>query len=48
MGQMDIRKLDTGDLFPTIDMTVLGRDRIIIPNDVHGQWSAIIFYRGYF
>ncbi len=39
--------LDTGDMFPTLEMKRAGGGKITLPDDFLGDWAVVIFYSGH-
>jgi peroxiredoxin len=39
--------LATGELFPTITAARVGGGEVTLPQDVAGQWTVLLFYRGH-
>lgn len=44
MPQPAIRKLDTGDLFPSLDLNRIGGGALSLPSD---KYTVLLIYRGY-
>ena len=44
MPQPDIKKLDTGDAFPSLDLNLVGGGSLSLPSD---KWTLLLIYRGY-
>ena len=40
-------KLDTGDRFPSMTLTLVGGDSLTIPDDTNASYTIVIFYRGH-
>jgi peroxiredoxin len=38
--------LDTGASFPRIAFTTVSGEQVVLPRDVKGRWSVLLFYRG--
>lgn len=47
MAQNDVRKLDSGDAFPEMEIDLLDRESITVKAALGGSWSVLLFYRGY-
>jgi hypothetical protein len=39
--------LDTGSGFPQIEFATVADERVLLPRDVTGRWSVLLFYRGH-
>lgn len=44
MPQPDLRKLDTDDAFPALELDLTDGEKLSLPN---GQWTLLLVYRGY-
>ena len=42
----DAKRLDAGDAFPNLTVSLLAGDTISLPEDVAGHWSVVLFDRG--
>ena len=40
-------KLTTGDVFPSLTMSVVGGGTMTVPDDLEGKYKVILFYRGH-
>ena len=40
-------KLDAGDRFPAMTLTLAGGGTVSLPDDLSSDYSAILFYRGH-
>jgi len=40
-------KLDTGDQFPSMTLTVVGGETLTIPDDINASYAIVLFYRGH-
>jgi hypothetical protein len=38
--------LDTGASFPRIEFTTVSGEQVVLPRDVKGRWTVLLFYRG--
>ena len=47
MAQEDVRKLDTGDPFPAMEFVTVRGSNIMLPENVSGVWTILLFYRGH-
>ena len=43
----DAKRLDAGDAFPDLTVSLLDGDTLCLPKDVAGHWSVVLFYRGH-
>ena len=41
------RKLDVGDRFPALALTLVVGGTVSLPNDLSSDYSVILFYRGH-
>ena len=39
-------RLQNGDRFPDLSITTVGGGQLVLPRDVEGFYSVILFYRG--
>ena len=39
--------LDTGDMFPRLEMSKIGGGKIVLPNDLLDKWGVVLFYSGH-
>ena len=46
MAKANEKFLDTGDMFPRIELDKVGGGKIVLPDDLLGEWGVILFYRG--
>ncbi len=37
--------LDTGDLFPHLEIDKAGGGKIVLPDALSGSWGVVLFYR---
>ena len=44
MPQPDIKKLDTDDAFPALELDLIGGGKKSLPSD---EWTLLLLYRGY-
>ncbi|MDZ4723115.1 MAG: hypothetical protein SGI97_04320 [candidate division Zixibacteria bacterium] len=42
------RKLDIGDPFPRVGLQLVSGNHLTLPDDLRGNWAALIVYRGFF
>ncbi|GBD99212.1 hypothetical protein BMS3Abin07_01246 [bacterium BMS3Abin07] len=47
MAQDSAIKLDTGDLFPTMEIKTVEGDIMVLPDNLEGVWNVLLFYRGH-
>ncbi len=40
-------RLDTGDLFPSIEIKKVGGGNIVLPDELSGSWGVVLFYRSH-
>ena len=40
-------KLQQGDRFPSIVLTLTSGERVTVPDDMPGRYAALLFYRGH-
>lgn len=43
MAQTETKKLDAGDSFPAMSLTLASGDTLALPSN---DWSVVLFYRG--
>ena len=41
------QKLDTGDAFPSMTLTLAGGETVTIPEDIKAGYAILLFYRGH-
>jgi len=41
------KKLDTGDQFPSMTLTLAGGETLTIPDDINASYAIVLFYRGH-
>ena len=46
MAQTESRKLDSGDLFPRMELRFTDGTSINIPDMLNGSWTVLLVYRG--
>jgi len=46
MTQTEGRKLDSGDLFPKMELQLTDGNNLILPDTAQGQWTVLLVYRG--
>ncbi|MGA2332274.1 MAG: hypothetical protein ABSG75_10985 [Syntrophales bacterium] len=46
MAQTEKLKLDSGDLFPRMELRFTDGTSIHIPDTLYGSWTVLLFYRG--
>jgi peroxiredoxin len=46
MAQTEGRKLDSGDLFPRMELRFTDGTSIYIPDMLYGTWTVLLVYRG--
>ncbi len=47
MPRMTDKMLDSGDVFPSIEIDKVGGGKISLPGDLAGDWGVVLFYRGH-
>ncbi|MDH3599513.1 MAG: peroxiredoxin family protein [Candidatus Tectomicrobia bacterium] len=47
MPQMTDKMLDGGDAFPHLEFNKIGGGTVSLPDDLAGQWGAVLLYRGH-
>ncbi len=47
MAQENVRKLDTGDHFPELEFDTISGSKIVLPGNLAGVWTVLLFYRGH-
>lgn len=47
MARESGRILDTGDLFPVMELDSVSGEKIILPEDFDRRWTILLFYRGH-
>ncbi len=40
-------KLKDGDSFPKYQVETVANGRMTLPDDLHGEWAVLLFYRGW-
>ena len=40
-------KLNAGDSFPSLTLTLVGGDKLTVPDDMDAKYRVILFYRGH-
>lgn len=48
MAQSDRKKLDSGDPFPAFELKLTDGRTVKLPDDLAGQWTVLVVYRGVF
>ena len=46
MAQTEKRKLDSGDLFPRMEIRFTDDNSMSIPDMLKGSWTVLLVYRG--
>lgn len=46
MAQTTTPKLDMGDRFPTLSLTMVGENILTLPNDLTANQTILLIYRG--
>ncbi len=46
MAQTNTQKLDAGDRFPTMTMTLIGGQSLSLPDDLTHDYTVLLIYRG--
>ncbi len=41
------KKLDTGDAFPKLSLSLAGGASMTVPDDLSGNYAVLLFYRGH-
>ncbi len=47
MPKANNKFLDTGDMFPRLEMSKVDGGKIVLPNDFLGKWGVVLFYSGH-
>ncbi|MEE9256012.1 MAG: hypothetical protein V3V56_02455 [bacterium] len=47
MPRMTKDMLDSGDMFPNLQMSKVGGGTISLPDDLKDSWGIVLFYRGH-
>ena len=47
MPRMTDKMLDSGDLFPRLELDKIGGGKLSLPGDLAGDWGAVLLYRGH-
>ena len=47
MAKVNERFLDTGDMFPRIELNIAGGGTLALPDYFEGEWGCVLFYRGH-
>lgn len=42
-----IKKLDVGDFFPRLELTLVGGGRMGLPDQMDNRYRIVLFYRGH-
>jgi peroxiredoxin len=42
-----MEKLQQGDRFPALTLSLVGGGQVRIPDDLPGRYAAVLFYRGH-
>lgn len=46
MTRANVAILGTGDVFPSMEITTVSGSKLRVPEDLQGDWSVVLFYRG--
>jgi peroxiredoxin len=46
MAQTEKKKLDSGDLFPQMELRLTDGSSMSIPDILKGSWTVLLVYRG--
>jgi peroxiredoxin len=46
MAREQTKMHDTGDFFPVIEFETITGETVVLPGDLIGKWSVVLFYRG--
>jgi len=46
MAQTEVKKLDSRDLFPEMELKVIDGTSLTLPEKEGGTWSVLLIYRG--
>jgi hypothetical protein len=46
MAQIEGKKLDSGALFPKVELKITDGASIVLPEMTAGQWTVLLVYRG--
>lgn len=41
------QKLNTGDQFPQMTLSLVGGGSVTLPDDLEGEYNLVLFYRGH-
>lgn len=47
MAREEGKILEPGDMFPEMEFESIKNGSIVLPRDISGKWSILLFYRGY-
>lgn len=47
MAKVNTKFLDTGDVFPRLEVSRVGGGKIVLPDDLKGSWGVILLYRSH-
>ena len=48
MAQAEGRRLDAGDPFPPLELTIVGGGTLVLPDAFGAGWGVLLLYRGHF
>jgi peroxiredoxin len=48
MAQLERKKLDSGDMFPRLELRLTDGSSLVLPDTTAGQWTVLLVYRGIF
>ncbi len=40
-------KLNTGDVFPSVTLNIVGGGTLTVPGDIDARYLVVLFYRGH-
>lgn len=40
-------KLGPGDIFPELQLNVVGEGDVVLPTDIHSPYAIVLIYRGH-
>lgn len=46
MAQMEVKKLDKGDLFPKMEFKLVDGTKSMLPDKANETWCVLLVYRG--
>ena len=46
MAQLEVKRLDCGDLFPSMELNLIDDTMMALPKAAEGKWFVLLAYRG--